>query len=89
VADPKQQFKMEYEHHKLAPGVHYGKHKAFGRHLAIGEGPNTIHIYPSRIFIGGSEGENINLTPRQMLIAARIINRIENSLGPKPKTENA
>jgi hypothetical protein len=73
-------FKYEYEHYMLAPGIHFGKHRQWGTHIALGEGANSIHIYPSKIYIGGKEGSDIVLSPSQMLIVKRILNRLEQKI---------
>ena len=67
----------EYVHKVLSPGLHFGKHARFGRHVAIGEGNGTIHVYNSRIHIGGREGQPIFLSPEQQRVAESLLNRFE------------
>ena len=69
--------KYEYDHFVLGPDMHYGKHSAFGRHLAIGNGPNSVHLYPSKIYIGGKKGTSVPLAPEQVLIMSRILSRLD------------
>lgn len=82
------EFSMEYTHHVLFPGVHFGKHKMWGTHIAIGDGSNSVHIYPSKIYIGGKEGSALVLSPSQMLIVKRILNRMEQKINSDTLLEN-
>ena len=84
----KPRFKYEYEHYVMAPGVHYGRHSIFGPHIAVGDGPNSFHVYPSKIYIGGRTGTSINLTPEQMRIVARILNKVDQRSGTYKKLED-
>lgn len=68
--------KYEYDHYILGPDIHYGRHSAFGRHVAIGQGNNTVHLYPNRIYIGGKKGTSLSLTPEQTLVMSRILNKM-------------
>jgi hypothetical protein len=77
-------FPFEYEHHKLSPDVHFGKHTLYGRHLAIGTGEDTIHIYPTKLHFGGKDGQSLPLTAAQSLQVVRLLNKIERSLMPVP-----
>jgi hypothetical protein len=70
--------KYEYCHYVLGPEVHFGKHSAFGDHVAIGTGASSLHIYRNRIFIGN--GEEIKLTPSQTMLVSRILKRIEDKV---------
>ena len=69
--------KYEYDHFILGPDVHYGKHSAFGRHLAVGQGANTVHIYPSKIYIGGKQGTSVPLSPAQVLIISHVLSKLD------------
>ena len=84
----KPRFKYEYEHYVMAPGVHYGRHSIFGPHIAVWDGPNSFHVYPSKIYIGGRTGTSINLTPEQMRIVARILNKVDQRSGTYKKLED-
>lgn len=67
----------EYEHFVLGNSLHYGRHARFGRHVAIGDGPNSIHIYENRLHIGGRGGQPVYMTPEQSMIARRVLARFE------------
>lgn len=67
----------ENDYKEIAPLVHYGVSKKYGRHIGIGsEGPK-IHIYPQFIHIGGAdEKERIALTTRQVRLVSKIIEKM-------------
>jgi len=69
--------KYEYDHFVLGPDLHYGKHSAFGRHLAVGRGADTVHLYPNKIYIGGKKGTSVPLSPQQVLIVSRVLNKLD------------
>ena len=76
-APVEKEHKYEYDHYVISPDIHFGKHSVFGKHVAIGTGRNSIHIYPSRIYISsGSEGENIQLSPKQAMLVGGILEKI-------------
>jgi len=80
--------KYEYDHFVLGPDVHYGKHSVFGRHLAVGSGANTVHLYPTKMYVGGKQGSSIPLSPDQMLIVGRILSKIEQRAQQKQLLEH-
>lgn len=81
-------FSHEYMHHVLYPGVHYGKHSRFGNHVALGDGANSVHLYGSKIYIGGKDGTEVPLTPAQMLIVSRVLGRLEQRINSKTLIDN-
>jgi hypothetical protein len=69
--------KYEYDHFVLGPDIHYGKHSAFGRHLAVGSGANSVHLYSTKIYIGGKKGTSVPLSPEQVMIMSRILSKLD------------
>ena len=67
----------ETDYKELAPMVHYGASRRYGNHIGIGEDGAKIHIYPQFIHIGGSgDNDRIPLTPRQIKLVSKIIEKM-------------
>lgn len=70
----------EYLHYDLGHDMHFGKHRQFGTHIAIGKGPNMLHIFPDKILIGANESQAVPLNPAQRRAIVNIMDTLERGL---------
>jgi len=88
--EQKQDSKYEYRHYDLGYSLHYGIHSIFGEHLALGRGPNMVHLYNNRIYIGDRKENSVALTPEQQQVMRNVFSLMRRKIEMEaPRTDKA